>query len=98
MCIHLVDTSGVLKGYIHLNLIGCVLVVAKRNTIDGSTMKCPNCGYEPPIGRPKKLNDGVIKKLKRKGASLAKIAEKFGVTRGAIHASLKRTTPSAHRR
>lgn len=53
-------------------------------------MKCPNCGYEPPRGRPKELDDKDIKKMKRKGKSLAEIAEKYGVTRGAIQASLKR--------
>ena len=53
-------------------------------------MKCPNCGYEPPKGRPKKLDDKKIKKLKKAGKSLAVIAKKFGVTRGAIQAALKR--------
>jgi predicted DNA-binding protein YlxM (UPF0122 family) len=53
-------------------------------------MKCPNCGYEPLLGRPKKLDDRKIKGLKRKGKSLAEIAEKFGVTRGAVQAALKR--------
>jgi len=53
-------------------------------------MKCPNCGYEPPRGRPKKLNDKKVKELSRKGLSLAEIAEKFGVTRGAVQAALKR--------
>lgn len=53
--------------------------------------RCPQCGYEPAKGRPKKLNDAAIKKLKAKGKSLADIAEKYGVTRGAIQAALKRT-------
>ena len=53
-------------------------------------MKCPNCGYEPTKGRPKKLNDAKIKKMSRAGRSLAEIAEKFKVTRGAIQAALKR--------
>lgn len=52
--------------------------------------KCPNCGYEPPRGRPQKLDDKKIKRLKASGKSLSEIAEKFGVTRGAIQASLKR--------
>lgn len=52
--------------------------------------KCPQCGYEPPRGRPKKLDDKKIKKLKAQGKSLAEIAEKFGVTRGAVQAALKR--------
>lgn len=54
-------------------------------------MKCPNCGYEPPRGRPQKLDDAKIKKMRRAGKSLAEIADKFKVTRGAIQASLKRS-------
>ncbi len=53
-------------------------------------MKCPKCGYAPPIGRPKKLDDKKIKALKLSGKSLADIAIKFGVTRGAVQAALKR--------
>ena len=52
--------------------------------------KCPNCGYEPPRGAPKKLDDKKVKAERNKGKSLAEIAEKFGVTRGAIQAALKR--------
>ena len=52
--------------------------------------KCPNCGYQGPVGRPKKLDDKKVKKLKAQGKSLAEIAAKFGVTRGAIQAALKR--------
>jgi predicted DNA-binding protein YlxM (UPF0122 family) len=55
-------------------------------------VKCPNCGYEPERGRPKTLDDKKIRKLRIQGKSLAQIAEKFGVTRGAIQASLKRKT------
>ena len=54
------------------------------------TPKCPQCGYEPPKGRPKKLDDAKVAKEKAKGKSLAEIAEKFGVTRGAVQAALKR--------
>lgn len=53
--------------------------------------KCPQCGYEPPKGRPKSMDDKKVKKLKAKGWSLAEIAEKFGVTRGAVQAALKRS-------
>lgn len=53
-------------------------------------MKCPNCGYEPPKGRPKKLDDKKVKALSKKGKSLAEIAAKFKVTRGAVQAALKR--------
>lgn len=53
-------------------------------------MKCPRCGYAPPKGRPKKLDDKKIKKLKLSGKSLSEIAEMFKVTRGAIQAALKR--------
>lgn len=52
--------------------------------------KCPQCGYMPPKGRPKMLDDKKVKKLKASGHSLADIAEKFGVTRGAVQAALKR--------
>lgn len=53
-------------------------------------MKCPNCGYSPKLGRPKILNDDMVKLFSNKGFSLQKIAGIFGVTRGAIQASLKR--------
>lgn len=52
--------------------------------------KCPNCGYVPPRGRPQKLDDEKVKKLRAKGLSLRAIAAKLGVTEGAIRASLKR--------
>lgn len=54
-------------------------------------MKCPNCGYEPPRGRPKKLNDAKVRAEYRKTKSLAETAKKFGVTRGAVQAALKRS-------
>lgn len=53
-------------------------------------MKCPKCGYEPPMGRPKKLDDKKVKQMKKDGKSLSEIAAKFGVTRGAVQAALKR--------
>lgn len=53
-------------------------------------MKCPNCGYQPPKGRPKKLDDAKVKKLRAKGLSLAQIAETLDVTRGAVQAAIKR--------
>ena len=54
-------------------------------------MKCPNCGYEPPRGRPKKLDDKKVRRMKKAGDSLAEIAGLFGVSRGAVQASLKRS-------
>lgn len=62
-------------------------------------MKCPLCklskerGYaRVKRGRPKKVDDPSVKRLRNKyGWSLAKIALEFGVTRGAIQASLKRS-------
>jgi lambda repressor-like predicted transcriptional regulator len=54
-------------------------------------MKCPNCGYSPKKGRPKKLDDKEIKALAKTGWSLQALATTFGVTRGAIQASLKRS-------
>lgn len=60
--------------------------------------QCPQCGYEPPRGRPKKLDDKKIKKLYHKdGWSLSAIASSMGVTRGAIQASLKRSKEYAKR-
>jgi transcriptional regulator len=53
--------------------------------------KCPNCGYEPPRGRPKKLDDAQVAKLRAKGLTHREIAEKLGVTHGAIRASLERS-------
>lgn len=54
--------------------------------------KCPKCGYIPPRGRPKKLDDKAIKKLYfKEGWSLSAISSQYGVTRGAIQASLKRS-------
>jgi transposase len=52
--------------------------------------KCPKCGYEPPKGRPKKLNDTAVMMHHRSGESLSAIAKRFGVTRGAIQESLRR--------
>jgi len=54
-------------------------------------MKCPNCGYEPLRGRPKKMDDKKVRKMRKAGNSLAEIADKFGVTRGAVQASLARS-------
>ena len=53
-------------------------------------MKCPKCGYMPPKGRPKKLNDKKIAALAKTGWSLQALATTFKVTRGAIQASLRR--------
>lgn len=53
---------------------------------------CPTCGrpLPNPRGAPKKLDDAKMKKLRAKGLSLRAIAEKLGVTHGAVQASLKR--------
>lgn len=61
-------------------------------------MGCPKCGYEPPKGRPKKLDDQSVRHLSKDGYSLATMATHFGVTRGAIQASLKRTKKKSPRR
>lgn len=47
-------------------------------------------GEEPTRGRPKTLDDAKVSKLHKAGKSLAEIAKKFGVTRGAVQAALKR--------
>ena len=52
--------------------------------------KCPQCGYEPPRGRPRTLDVEKARKLRAKGLSLRAVAEKMGVTEGAIRAALKR--------
>ena len=54
-------------------------------------MKCSQCGYCPPRGRPKGLDDKAVAKMVSKGMSLRAIAEKLGVTRGAIQAAIKRS-------
>lgn len=55
-------------------------------------MICPKCGYSSAgrIGRPKHIDDKRVAKLRAKGKTLAEIAKKLGVTRGAIQASLRR--------
>lgn len=53
-------------------------------------MPCQKCGYSPPMGRPKKLNDKKIYKLALTGWSLTALATQFEVTRGAIQAAIKR--------
>lgn len=53
-------------------------------------MKCPKCGYSPPKGRPKKLDDTQVAGLYGRGLSLREIAVRLGVTHGAVQASLKR--------
>jgi len=55
-------------------------------------MTCAKCGYSPPRGRPKKLDDAEVRKLHAKGLSLGAIADKLGVTRSAVQASLRRQT------
>jgi hypothetical protein len=59
------------------------------NSLPG--MRCPQCGYEPPIGRPKKLDDKKIQTLRKRGLSLREIASELGVTHGAVQAALKRS-------
>lgn len=63
----------------------------RRDRRKEARMKCPQCGYQPPRGRPKKLNDAKVKALHAKGLSLREIAAKLGVTHGAIRASLERS-------
>lgn len=52
-------------------------------------MNCPKCGYTPPRGRPKTVDDKVIAKL-RKSLSVRAIAEKLGVSAGAVQGALRR--------
>lgn len=52
--------------------------------------KCPQCGYEPPRGRPPKLDAGKAKTMRARGLTFRAIAEKLGVTEGAIRAAVKR--------
>jgi transposase len=54
-------------------------------------MKCPNCGYQPPRGAPRKLDPERAAKLRAKGLTYRAIAEKLGVTEGAVRAALKRS-------
>ncbi len=56
-------------------------------------MKCPKCKYEikpEEIGRPRTFDHEEARRLySRKGWSLRKVAEKLGVTHGAIQSALK---------
>lgn len=42
------------------------------------------------MSRPRKLDDKVVHRMRRSGMPVTQIAEWFGVTRGAIHVSLRR--------
>ena len=57
-------------------------------------MNCPTCnkpGYEPPKrGRPQRLDETKMRKLKAKGLSNRAIAAQLEVSEGAIRAALKR--------
>lgn len=53
-------------------------------------MKCPQCGYQPPRGRPKTLDAAKMQKLRDKGLSYREVAAKLGCTEGAVRAALKR--------
>ncbi len=56
---------------------------------------CAKCGYSPPkgkLGRPKRLDDWRVRKWHDFcGWSMSEIAEKYGVSKSAIAASLKRS-------
>jgi transposase len=52
--------------------------------------KCPNCGWEPSRGAPKKFDVEKAAKMRVKGLSYRAIAAKLGVTEGAVRAALKR--------
>jgi len=52
--------------------------------------RCPQCGYQPPRGAPRKLDREKAAKLRDKGHTFRAIAEKLGVTEGAVRAALKR--------
>jgi hypothetical protein len=53
-------------------------------------MKCPQCGYEPPIGRPKVVDDARVAKMRAKGTPFREIAEKLEVSLGAVQAADRR--------
>ncbi len=52
--------------------------------------KCPQCGYQPPKGRPKELDDAKVKKLVKQGLSNREIARQLEVSEGAVRLSRKR--------
>ncbi len=58
-------------------------------------MKCPKCGQAvkaKKLGRPRKLDDKLVRTYHRTfSTGLAETAKEFGVTRGAVQASLKRS-------
>lgn len=53
-------------------------------------MRCPQCGYSPPRGRPATLNVATMQKQRANGLSYRVIAAKLGCTEGAVRAALKR--------
>lgn len=61
-------------------------------------IKCAKCGHEynppknKPLGRPKKLDDKMVKIMRKRRWPLSRIANHFGVSRGAVQASIKRNS------
>lgn len=56
-------------------------------------MKCPACGFEPTLGRPREIDDAEVLQARAAGCTLRDIAKKFGVTHGAIRNVLLRNRP-----
>lgn len=52
-------------------------------------MKCPNCGYVPKRGAPRKFDHDEAVALVRSGMSNREVARQLGVSEAAIRAALK---------
>ncbi len=54
-------------------------------------MRCPKCGHQPTLGRPRLLDDYKVRTLHSCGLSLGEIAKKLRVSKAAVQQSLRRT-------
>lgn len=52
--------------------------------------KCPNCGWSPPKGRPREIDEKKVRRLRKKGLGIREIARELGVSHGAIRKVLAR--------
>jgi hypothetical protein len=53
-------------------------------------MKCPQCGYQPPRGRPREIDEKRVIALANQKMSLRGIAKEMGITHSSVRTVLKR--------
>ena len=53
-------------------------------------MKCPKCGFQPKLGRPRKIEREDVLTLRKKGYSLRAIAKLIGVSVSTVCVALRR--------